>query len=66
MVDWVVCVVLWFFWFVKGWLLRVFGGFLFGLFIVWGVQDGVWNKGVGWFVVGLVCVVFVFIVEFFV
>ncbi|KAB1867351.1 hypothetical protein [Microbacterium algeriense] len=65
-VDRVARAVLWFFRLVKGWLPRALGGLSSGLFIVWGVQDGAWNKGVGWFVAGLACAVLAFIAEFLV
>lgn len=65
-VDRVAQGVLWFFRLIKGWLPRALGGVSSGLFIVWGVQDGSWTKGVGWFVAGCVCAVLAFVAEFLV
>ncbi len=65
-VDRVATAVLWFFRLIKGWLPRALGGVSSGLFIIWGVQDASWTRGVGWFVAGCVCAVLAFVAEFLV
>lgn len=65
-VDRVAQAVLWFFRLIKGWLPRALGGVSSGLFIVWGVQEASWTKGVGWFVAGCICAVLAFVAEFLV